>query len=101
MIIGGFQLRQNYVDHVYAGPHVRWVLKYQVGLLQTAHSWGNTGVSFGVRIRRGTFQKLSYRDETLAQIASHKKELIDKEIIIIHAYVCEKFKKQKYYTSIQ
>ena len=38
------------------------------------------------------------RDETLAQIASHKKkkELIDKEIIIIHACVCEKFKKQKY-----
>ena len=46
----------------------------------------------------GTFQKLSYRDETLAHIASHKKkkELIDKEIIIIHACVCEKFKKQKY-----
>ena len=46
----------------------------------------------------GTFRQLSYRDETLAQIASHKKkkELIDKEIIIIHACVCEKFKEQKY-----
>ena len=66
-------------------------------------SWGNAGVSFGGRIRRDTFQKLSYRDETLAQIASHKKkkELIDKEIIIVHACVCEKFKKQKYHTSIQ
>ena len=44
-----------------------------------------------------TFQKLSYLDETLAHIASHKKkkELIDKEIIIIHACVCEKFKKSK------
>ena len=98
MIIGGFQLRQNYVDPIYAGPHVRWALKSQVGLLQTAHSWGNAGVSYGGRIRRGAFQKLSYRDETLAKIASHKKkkELIDKEIIIIHACVCEKFKKQKY-----
>ena len=46
----------------------------------------------------GTFQKVSYRVETLAHIASHKKkkEFIDKEIIIIHACVCEKFKKQKY-----
>ena len=46
----------------------------------------------------GTFQKLSYRDENLAHIAAHKKkkELIDKEIIIIHACVCEKVKKQKY-----
>ena len=29
----------------------------------------------------------------LAQIASHKKELIDNELIIVHAYVCEKLKK--------
>ena len=37
----------------------------------------------------GTFRKLSYRDKTLAQIASHKKkkELIDKEIIITGAYM--------------
>ena len=70
-----------------------------VGLLQTAHYWANAEVLFGGRIRRGrgTFQKLSYRDETLAQIASHKKkkELIDKEIIIICMCICEKFKKTK------
>ena len=34
-----------------------------VGLLQTAHCRANAKVLSGGRTRRGTFRKLSYRDE--------------------------------------
>ena len=40
------------------------VLKSQVGLLQTAHSWANAGVLLGARVRRRVaFKTINYRDE--------------------------------------
>ena len=39
-------------------------LKFQVGLLQTAHSWANAGVLLGARERRRVaFETINYRDE--------------------------------------
>ncbi len=36
----------------------------QVGLLQTAHSWGNAGVLLGARVRRSVaLETINYRDE--------------------------------------